>query len=209
MTQAPEAEVIELAIVACETCDQLFLESPRRQTCPGCGGGAGLRFFEYSADQAGLHLRNGAVSAEPASARPEPVEGLRAIAGPEDEEEEDDVDDGEEAGAAPTASAPDASDQPWRVTPVTIGSKDLLAMIGALVLSGAHPDATEFRDELLSRGVPPEDVAAAVGRLQAVAVLIMSVPERPTGEEGSASEETEAPADLEPAGEPETAPPPA
>ncbi len=187
MTQAPEAEPIQLAIVACETCDQLFLESPRRQTCPGCGGAAGLRFFEYVADQAGLHLRNGVAPAipEPAPAEPPPAE------------------------PPPTDPAPDASDEVRRVTTVTIDQQELLAMIASLVLSGDHPDAEEFREELLSRGVEPDDVAAAVGRLQAVALLIASVTGHPTGELVGVEEETVPAPETEPAGEPETDAPPA
>src|SRR4030042_1317673 len=57
MTQPPEPDTIDLAIVSCEACDQLFLFSPRRGTCPTCGGAPGLYFFEFVAGPAGLSLK--------------------------------------------------------------------------------------------------------------------------------------------------------
>ena len=56
MTQEAPPETIDLAIVSCEACDQLFLESPRRGSCPTCGGAAALIFFQFEGGPDGLHL---------------------------------------------------------------------------------------------------------------------------------------------------------
>lgn len=54
MTQeATETGTISLEIVSCKDCDQLFLLSPRRQTCPTCGGDAGMTFFQFEASGPG------------------------------------------------------------------------------------------------------------------------------------------------------------
>ncbi len=81
MTQAPEVETMQLQIVSCETCDGIFLVSPRRQTCPTCGGPAGVEFFTFDVGPAGVTLleslanvplaaTNGSAPAEDAAAPP-------------------------------------------------------------------------------------------------------------------------------------------
>ena len=65
MTQLAEPTTMELQIVSCETCDQLFLVSPRRETCPACGGPPGLEFFSFEASRDGVRLLGG-IAAAPA-----------------------------------------------------------------------------------------------------------------------------------------------
>lgn len=150
MTQAPEEETVELAIVACETCDQLFLCSPRRESCPTCGGPAGLRFFEFLGDASGVHLRDGtlaALAAEPAAPPAEaPAAGL----------------------AAPV---PAAEEEPMMIGPVKGKVPIAGAMFGGF-LAGEDVDVDCVKDWLLELGAEPEDAATAVGRLVAVRDLI-------------------------------------
>lgn len=87
MTQAPPAETMSLRIVSCETCDQLFLVSPRRETCPGCGGGPGLEFFSFEASPEGVQLVSSLTDADVAAVELEiPAEG--AVAGNTVDQEE-------------------------------------------------------------------------------------------------------------------------
>lgn len=83
MTQAPPAETLTLRIVACETCDQLFLVSPRRETCPGCGGGPGVEFFTFEASPEGVQLVGFLTDAPPELAEIEPPPAPAPEPGPE------------------------------------------------------------------------------------------------------------------------------
>ncbi len=127
MTQEAATESIELAIVACETCDQIFLSSPRRQTCPVCGGGAGLTFFEFTGSADGVTLKGAPILTPPAP--PSPASSLPAGEG-----------------------APDAEGEVYA---------DLLSL----------PDPEMLRRVLEDYGAEAEDIAAAVGRLQAIHAL--------------------------------------
>jgi len=150
MTQATEVETMELSIVSCETCDQLFLLSPRRQTCPGCGGSAGLTFFEFVGDASGLHLKNGVDPAPPSAA---PVDQRDPAGIPHD-----DVANGDSDGPAVSTS----------------GQPDTLAFAVDVGLFLRGEDITEDKlaGELLDLGADPESATTAVGRLTAVRNLV-------------------------------------
>lgn len=178
MTQAPEAEAIDLAIVACETCDQLFLESPRRASCPGCGGPAGLRFFQFVGDADGLHLKDGVLPTPsvgaplaaplPVAAEPEPAPAGPPLATPEEEE----------------AATPGVS----------------FGHLAGAFIDGAGAWTGNLQDALVLCGVDPEAAATAVGRLTAVRDLIASLSE--------AGVDAKITVEAEPAAEPAPEPPP-
>jgi hypothetical protein len=86
VTQPDTAEPLRIEIVACEACDQLFLVSPRRQTCPTCAGNAGVSLFQFDVAADGVHLLGGLVpeaaqaAAAPAAApAPEAPSGIPEI----------------------------------------------------------------------------------------------------------------------------------
>lgn len=70
MPNADQEGPVTLSIVSCQACDSLFLESPRRHTCPTCGGDAGITFFTFEADDRGVRPQGVGVAISP-SAQPE------------------------------------------------------------------------------------------------------------------------------------------
>jgi len=150
MTQATEVETMELSIVSCETCDQLFLLSPRRQTCPGCGGSAGLTFFEFVGDASGLHLKNG-------------VDPAQLAAAP--------VDQRDPAGIPHEEGAEPPEESPWVGQDTTSDTLRFAVDVG-LFLRGDDITEDKLQRELLDLGADPESAATAVGRLVAVRNLV-------------------------------------
>ncbi len=181
MTQATEAETIDLAIVSCETCDQLFLCSPRRESCPTCGGPVGLRFFEFQGDASGLHLKDGTLAALAAAPAAPPAEAPPTEPAAPAEGEEEGWQEPSPAGATMEAFG--------------VGVVDFLA--------GGAIDESNLREVLLDMGAEPEDAAAAVGRLVAVRDLLRSL--AGTGVEAEVSVDVQA----APAAAPVEAPEPA
>lgn len=192
MTQATEPEIIDLAIVSCEGCDQLFLVSPRRENCPTCGGPAGLTFFEFVGDQSGVHLKNGVLTTPQAPAHPEPVEGLApAPAAPAAVE-------GERSSAGREAQTDDST---------------LIAEIVSEFIVGAV-DEEDVRAVFMDLGADPEAAATAVGRLSAVRDLLSELTAAGVEAEVTAAVEEPAPeppswATPEPLGGPSEPPQPA
>ena len=148
MTQEAPPETIDLAIVSCEACDQLFLESPRRGSCPTCGGAAALIFFQFEGGPDGLHLL----------AHPE----LAAL--PADAPAEASI-----AGEAPPAPEPELE--------LPEGDEPLMPFERAEVECGAYVagddlDTAEMYQALVLAGASHEDAETAVGRLIAVRGLL-------------------------------------
>lgn len=150
MTQATEVETMELSIVSCETCDQLFLLSPRRQTCPGCGGSAGLTFFEFVGDASGLHLKNG-------------VDPAPLAAAPVDQRDPDGIP--REDGAEPAEESPPVGQD-------TAADTLRFAVDVGLFLKGEDITEDKLQGQLLDLGADPESATTAVGRLTAVRNLV-------------------------------------
>ncbi len=181
MTQATEPETIDLAIVSCETCDQLFLCSPRRESCPTCGGGVGLRFFEFQGDASGLHLKDGTLAALAAAPVAPPAE-------------------------APPAAPAAPAEREDRTPPSTLGdlpSSDVFPLVLESYLRGGEATEDDLRKLLGDLGAEPEDAAAAVGRLVAVRDLLRDL--AAAGVEPAASVDVQA----APAESPPPAPEPA
>jgi len=153
MTQAIEAETVELAIVSCETCDQLFLCSARRDSCPTCGGPAGLRFFEFLGDASGLHLKDGTLAALDAAPVAAPEEGpVVALAAPAE---------GEAAGEG------DEGDQDEHTS--------FRVALWAFIDRSPGVSEDYLRRALADMGAEPEDATTAVGRLAAVRDLLQDL----------------------------------
>jgi len=181
MTQDAETVAMDLNIVSCQTCDALFIESERRQTCPSCGGLPVGPYFQFVLDGSGLHQKDGAAPAAAGSP-------LAEEPAPEPE--------------APAAEAPVEEEEPIMIGPVA----DKVPVAGAMLagfLTGEVEEVEYVREWLVELGAEPEAVAAAVGRLVAVRDLLRELVA--AGVEAQvevAVEETPAPA-------PPPAPPPA
>jgi hypothetical protein len=150
MTQAPAVETMELRIVACEGCDQLFLVSPRRGTCPTCGGGPGVEFFTFDAGPEGVQLRGGLAVEASAPPPPEPAS----------------------PNGIPSADLAPVDQDAGDVDPQLLRLEELLPKV-LIYLDGA-PDLepNELRECLLGMGADPEAATTAVGRLEAVRNLL-------------------------------------
>jgi hypothetical protein len=158
MTQETEAEIVELAIASCQTCDQLFLISPRRETCPGCGGPPGLVFFEFVGDRAGVHLKDGTLAA----LAPVPA-AVVAVSSPVEPVE-----------AAPVERTPGVEGE-------APGSVDILLEGIRGFLGGASELGPDIKQWLVVRlGADPEEAATAIGRLVAVRDLIAGLTPPPS-----------------------------
>jgi len=184
MAQEAETVAMELNIVSCQTCDALFIESERRQTCPSCGGPPVGPYFQFVLDGAGLHLKDGAA---PAAAPAPPAEELA----PEPE--------------APAAEASAAEAE----APAEEELEDMDVLLEAVkgYLGGADALEVDVREWLeVQLGAEPEAAATAVGRLAAVRDLLREL--AAAGVEAQvevAAEETLAEA-PEPGSGPENAP---
>lgn len=177
MTQEAETETVELAIVSCETCDQLFLVSPRRQACPTCGGPAGLVFFEFLGAPDGLHLKDGTLAAiAPASPPPEAVssavEPVEATPAPAEATEEE--------------GKPDVMEV-------------LLSAIDAFLGGADYVEEDILSYLVMPMGAEPEEAATVVGRLVAVrdALRSLTSPEPSEGESVEPPERAQAPEGLD------------
>ena len=177
MTQVTEVETVELTIVSCETCDQLFVCSPRRDSCPTCGGPAGLRFFEFLGDASGLHLQDGTLGALAAAPVAAPAEASLVAPAPE-------------APAAEEAATEELEPNSF---------KDLGAECGAFVGSSEVVSEEELRGRFSDLGAEPEDAVTAVGRLVAVRDLLrdLEAPEAGAGELPAVPEPTQAEGDQD------------
>ena len=156
MTQEAPPEPIELALVSCEACDQLFLHSPRRQTCPTCGGSPGLYFFEFQGGPDGLHLL---AHPELAPATPQaPVE---------------------------VATAPEPPPEPEPMLVVQelegeISPLDIARSRAAMYLEGEDIEEADLLDAIQAAGAEDEDASTVVGRLIAVRALFRRLEVGPT-----------------------------
>ena len=181
MTQEPETVAMDLNIVSCQTCDAVFVESERRQTCPSCGGEPVGPYFRFVLDADGLHRKDGAA---PAAAGSPPAE--------------------ETAPAAETPAAEAAVEE--EAPAGGLGDQSPAAMFPLTAMSylrGGEGTEDDLRMMLADLGAEPEAAAAAVGRLVAVRDLLQEL--AAAGVEAQvkvAVEETPAPA-------PPPAPPPA
>lgn len=187
MTQETETVAMELNIVSCQTCDALFIESERRQTCPSCGGPPVGPYFQFVLDDSGLHRKDGAVGLAAAEATIGPVvvaeikeryreEGLvrpEAVAelqrrgyGENDAELLVSIWDQEKAPEpeAPAAEAPAEEREPVeREEPDNL---DVLLEAVKSYLGGVDALELDIREWLEVRlGAEPEAAAIAVGRL--------------------------------------------
>ena len=157
MTQEAPPELIDLALVSCEACDQLFLHSPRRQTCPTCGGAAGFYFFEFQLGPDGLSLLPRS-QVEPATPQA-PAE-------------------------APTTAEPPPEPEPVLAVQELAGELSLLAVArsrAAMYLEGEDVEETDLLNSIVATGATGEEASAAVGRLIAVRELFERLePEEPT-----------------------------
>lgn len=155
MTQEPVAdEALELAIVACSTCDTLFLDSPRRHSCPGCGGNPGLVFFEFIANSHGIQLKSS---------------GLELAS-----EVVQDAPAGERPPPHPPAEAP-----PFETETDThefeSARDDVFVDIGRYLMGYGHT-GERIRAKLESLNYDPEGITVALGRLEAVRDFLHSRP---------------------------------
>lgn len=153
MTQEAETVAVDLNIVSCQTCDALFIESERRQTCPSCGGSPVGPYFRFVLDDSGLHQKDGAAPAaagSPPAEEPAPAAEIRAAVDRVAEEEPD-------GGLG--------ADPPWVIFPITVMS----------YLRGGEGTEDDLRGMLADLGAEPEAAAAAVGRLVAVRNLLQEI----------------------------------
>lgn len=150
MAQEAETVAMELNIVSCQTCDTLFIESERRQTCPACGGLPVGPYLQFVLDDGGLHLKDGAA---PAAAPAAPAEELA----PEPE-----------IPAAVAVEEEEGEEEPRPADAIMeafgVGVVDFLA--------GGAIDEGNLREVLSDMGAEPEAAAIAVGRLAAVRDLL-------------------------------------
>jgi hypothetical protein len=160
MTQAPTTEVMELAIVACETCDGLFLKSPRRDACPTCGGSAGLTFFEFEGDETGLKLKDA-----PALAAVLPV---------------DHAPSGRDGIPQPAGAESATPDQP-HLTVNGVDRKDLEAFLAAY-LTGLDITGDNVKDQLVTLGVEPQIATHCLTWLDNVRQALVRAPGRAEGD---------------------------
>ena len=147
MTQEAPPETIDLAIVSCEACDALFLVSPRRPSCPTCGGAPGLYFFEFQGGPDGLHLLT---HPDLASATPQtPAE-------------------------APAPAEPPPEPEPVLVVrelPGELSALDMTRSMAAFYLEGEDVAEESLLQSFLDAGAEGEEASTAVGRLIAVRAL--------------------------------------
>lgn len=204
MTQ-PAAEIVELAIAACSTCDMLFLVSPRRGSCPTCGGEPGLVFFEFVGDQAGLHLKPAESADLPPAAAAPPFGALEAAAEPEPLSAaapalapspvaaaapgipSQDVGSRPPAPAAPTVT-PGAAETVVPVPPSGGTAENYLRRVVDLTdlideqLEEDEPDWVPLRAAMGALGAEHEEISTAIGRLEAVRNLIYDLAARGLGD---------------------------
>ena len=164
MTQAPVVETMELRIVACTGCDQLFLVSPRRENCPTCGSGDVVEFFTFDAGPDGVQLRGGLAVEAAAPPPPEPASSNGIPSG----------------DLAPVDQVPAADDEPVATFAASV----------AFFLEGERADlpveVDELREQLLALGADNDAATIALGRLEAVRNLLADLTR-------SAEPETESP----------------
>lgn len=146
MTEPPATEVIPLELVACETCDNAFLSSGRRQTCPGCGGAAGLTLSTYEASANGLRQTTPPGLADPVAAPPAAPPPAAAPPPP-----------------APEPQVAEPTDTPDLITPA-----ELFPVAVGSYLDIGFPSPADLTSILLDLGADPEVAATATGRLTAV-----------------------------------------
>ncbi len=150
MTQVPAVETMELRIVACTGCDQLFLVSPRRENCPTCGSGDVVEFFTFDAGPEGVQLRGG-LAVEALAPRPPESASSNGIPS---------------GDLATVDRVPAADEEPVATFAASV----------ALFLEGERADLPveldELREQLLALGADPEAATTAVGRLEAVRNLL-------------------------------------
>ncbi len=177
MTQEAETAAMDLNIVSCQTCDALFIESERRQTCPRCGGPAVGPYFEFVLDGGGLPLKDGAAPAVvPAPPGEEPA--------PEPE--------------APAPEAPAAEAEPVSGLETLTTGEVFPVAVASFLESGAGTEE-DLRGMLADLGAEPEAAAIAVGRLTAVRNLLREL--------AAAGVEEKVVVEVEGAGEPVEPPP--
>lgn len=157
MTQPAEPETIELAICSCDACDQLFLVSPRRGTCPTCGGGPGLTFFEFVGNSAGLTLK-GAPELLPVPPSEPPAEPEVEVPPP------------------PVEPAP-APQEPAAVAEEPSQGTALMHSAWAYLMG--RLSTVDLETEFRSAGAEPEAATTAVGRLFAVRELLEQIQRLP------------------------------
>ncbi len=146
MTQATDTEAIELSIVACTGCDQLFLLSPRRQACPTCGSPAAVTLFEFEAGPSGVQLKGSILDVQDGAGPPE---------------------ERESAETASSDSALSASSEALG-EPISKGTPLTLESMAGFYLMDEGVTEHELRDAFLAAGAEPEPAIVAVGRLAAV-----------------------------------------
>lgn len=169
MTQAPSTDVMQLSIVGCVSCDQLYLQSPRRQTCPTCGSPDAVEFFEFTAGPDGALLVGSAIDA---------IADAHKASAPADN------------GAAPSTLSPADSKSQSRLSPE---DQDWLNMVDTVASYLLVPAAHEIpmREMFVEYGADPEAAATAVGRLEALRAFMHELrPPRP-GPEGEGDEDEE------------------
>lgn len=153
MTQPTETDVIPLQLVSCETCDNAFLSSPRRQTCPGCGGAAGLSLVAFEASDNGLRQVDAPPPAQPAAA-PADVAAQHAAPPP----------------PAAEAEQPPAPDTPEPLTPA-----QLFPVAAGSYLDVGFPSPDDLTVILLDMGAEPDVAATTTGRLTAVRDVLQAL----------------------------------
>ena len=202
MTQEAETVAMELNIVSCQTCDAVFIESERRQTCPSCGGPPVGPYFRFVLDGSGLHQKDG-VRAPPIN-REEAVQQLKDLSYPE-EEAEAMVDkwneDRDAAAEAPAATAPVEEEAPAGGLG-DLPPSDVFPLTVASYLRGGEATGDDLRGMLTDLGAEREAATTAVGRLEAVRDLLQELAAAGVEAQVEVTVE-EAPAEApSPAGEP-------
>lgn len=181
MTQEAETVAMDLNIVSCQTCDALFIESERRQTCPSCGGPPVGPYFQFVLDGEGLRLKDGAA---PAAAPSPPAEELA----PEPE--------------PPPAEAPAEEEEAEEPRPAD-AIMEAFGVGAVHFLCGGAMDEGNLRAVLDDMGAEPEAAQIAVGRLAAVRDLLRELAEAGVEAQVEVAVEETPGEPPEPEGEPE------
>jgi hypothetical protein len=182
----PEVTELEISLVSCEACDMCFLFSPRRETCPTCGGGPGLTLFEWTGYSNGLHLKTElpadyAATLPPA---PAPVEAPASDMG---------LPANVRGDEAPGASAVSPVGAELVAPPPAGGTAQIyarrvseLADLAAVAIIRDPFDPVPLRAAIAALGAEPEEMSMVIGRLEAVRAYIHEVATHGLGESGPA-----------------------
>ena len=177
MPEDTKPVTMDLNIVSCQTCDAMFIESERRQSCPGCGGPPVGPYFQFVLDGSGLHPKGRAW--EPLINREQAIKDLRDLSFTA-EEAEARVTKWEEGDLTPAEAAAEeapAEEEKPAGEGIQLPPSDVLPLAIESFLRGGEATGSDLRTLLLDLGAEPEAAAAAVGRLVAVRELLAELAE--------------------------------